>query len=184
MGSFKFIRTDINGVYIIEPKLYTDNRGSFTEIYNEKDFTDYGITQKFVQDNISISKKGTLRGLHYQKNTPQGKLVKVLQGEIFDAAVDIRSGSETFGKWIGFNLNEYENRELFIPVGFAHGFLVLSDRAKIMYKCTDFFNPTDESGLIWNDENIGIDWPLDRINELVLSEKDKKWPGINSLGSI
>lgn len=184
MGSFKFIRTDIKGVYIIEPKLLTDNRGSFTEIYNQKDFSDYGITQKFVQDNISISKKGTLRGLHYQKNTPQGKLVKVLQGEIFDAVVDIRSGSETFGKWIGFNLNEYENRELFIPVGFAHGFLVLSDRAKIMYKCTDFFNPTDESGLIWNDENIGIDWPLDRINELVLSEKDKRWPGINSLGSI
>lgn len=178
MNSFTFIETDINGIYIIQPIIYRDNRGSFMEIYNYRDFETNGITHKFVQDNISISKKGTLRGLHFQRNNPQGKLVKVLQGEIFDAAVDIRTGSKTFGKWLGITLNEYESKELFIPGDFAHGFLVLSNTAKVLYKCTDYYNPLDESGIIWNDPDIGINWPLDKIGSLILSEKDKSWKAL------
>lgn len=180
MGSFKFVSTSLNGVYIIEHGVYKDNRGTFTELYNLRDFEVHGITQKFVQDNISISKRGTLRGLHFQKNKPQCKLIKVLQGEIFDVAVDIRAGSKTFGKWVGVILSEYENKELFIPEGFAHGFLALSDYSKVMYKCTEFFNPGDESGILWSDKEIGIHWPLDIIDELILSEKDKGWPVLNS----
>lgn len=180
MGNFKLLKTAIDGIYIIEPGIYSDNRGSFTEVYNFKDFEKHGISQKFLQDNISISKKGVLRGLHFQKDNPQGKLIKVLQGEIFDAAVDIRAGSNTFGKWIGITLNESESRELFIPGGFAHGFLVLSNTAKVLYKCTDYYNPLDESGIIWNDPDIGINWPLDKIHSLILSEKDKNWQRLNS----
>jgi dTDP-4-dehydrorhamnose 3,5-epimerase len=175
MGGFKFFETDIDGIYIIKPIVYADNRGFFMEIHKGMDFENNGINQRFVQDNISISKKGVLRGLHFQRKNPQGKLIKVIQGEIFDAAVDIRIESKTFGKWIGFTLNESENRELFIPEGFAHGFLVLSDTAKVLYKCTDYYNPSEESGLIWNDPEIGIEWPLGRIEEVILSDKDKKW---------
>lgn len=181
MGKFIFKQADINGIYIIEPEVYRDDRGCFMELYNLRDYMEHGIMQRFVQDNISISKKGTLRGLHYQLNNPQGKLVRVLQGEIFDVVVDIRKGSYTFGKWIGFTFKENERKSIFIPEGFAHGFLVLSDIAVVLYKCTDFYNPNDESGLIWNDSIIGIDWPLYGINELILSEKDKSWPGIYSI---
>ena len=175
MGKFKFSKTEIEDIYIIEPMVYADNRGYFMEMYNDKDFKNNGIYQEFIQDNISISKKGVLRGLHFQRKNPQGKLIKVIHGEIFDAAVDIRVESNTFGKWVGFTLNESENRELFIPGGFAHGFLVLSDTAKVLYKCTDYYNPYEESGLIWSDPEIGIEWPLDRIEEVILSDKDKKW---------
>lgn len=181
MGNFKFSKTDIDGIYIIEPAVYRDNRGTFMEIYNYRDFEMHGITEIFIQDNISLSKEGTLRGLHFQRSNPQGKMIKVLQGEIFDVAVDIRTGSKTFGKWIGFILNEYNNRNLFISGGFAHGFLVLSDTAKVLYKCTDFYDPLDESGIIWNDPDIGINWPLENIHELILSEKDKKWPKIKDI---
>lgn len=175
MGNFKLCKTKIEDIFIIESTSYTDNRGSFMELYNYRDFEINGVTQKFVQDNISISKKGVLRGLHFQKNNPQGKLIKVLQGEIYDAAVDIRPESKTFGKWIGITLKEHDKRELFIPVGFAHGFLVLSDSASVLYKCTDYYDPTDESGVIWNDPDIGIEWPMDKIDELILSQKDKRW---------
>jgi dTDP-4-dehydrorhamnose 3,5-epimerase len=181
MGQFKIIQTQIDGVYIIEHKIFTDNRGIFTEIYNHRDFENHGLSIGFVQDNISVSKKGVLRGLHFQRNNPQGKLIKVIHGEIFDAAVDLRNESKTYGKWVGVVLSEYEKKELFIPGGFAHGFLVLSEEAEVLYKCTDYYNPTEESGLIWNDPDIGIKWPLDRIDEVILSDKDKKWLGIKSL---
>jgi dTDP-4-dehydrorhamnose 3,5-epimerase len=181
MGQFKIIQTQIDGVYIIEPKIFTDNRGFFTEIYNHRDFKNHGLNIGFVQDNVSVSKKGVLRGLHFQRNNPQGKLIKVIQGEIFDAAVDLRNESKTYGKWVGVVLSEYEKKELFIPGGFAHGFLVLSEEAEVLYKCTDYYNPTEESGLIWNDPDIGIKWPLDRIDEVILSDKDKKWLRIKSL---
>jgi dTDP-4-dehydrorhamnose 3,5-epimerase len=181
MGQFKIIQTQIDGVYIIEHKIFTDNRGFFTEIYNHMDFENHGLSIGFVQDNISVSKKGVLRGLHFQRNNPQGKLIKVIHGEIFDAAVDLRNESKTYGKWVGVVLSEYEKKELFIPGGFAHGFLVLSEEAEVLYKCTDYYNPTEESGLIWNDPDIGIKWPLDRIDEVILSDKDKKWLGIKSL---
>lgn len=175
MGNFKFSKTDISGIYIIEPSVYYDSRGSFMEAYNYKDFEKNGITQKFLQDNISISIKGVLRGLHFQKKNPQGKLIRVIHGEIYDAAVDIRKGSKTFGKWVGFSLNEFKNKELFIPEGFAHGFLVISDIAEVLYKCTDCYDPSDESGIIWNDPDIGIDWPMSKIDKLTISEKDKRW---------
>lgn len=181
MGKFIFKPVDIDGVYIIEPEVYRDTRGCFMEFYNLRDFEKYGIRQRFVQDNISISKKGTLRGLHFQRSHPQGKLVRVLQGEIFDAVVDIRIDSKTFGKWIGITLNEDENKILFIPEGFAHGFLVLSETAVVLYKCTDFYNSRDESGIIWYDNTIGINWPIDDISELILSDKDNSWPEINSI---
>lgn len=183
MGSFIFKPTHIDGVCIIESKVYRDNRGCFMEMYNLGDFKEHGINQSFVQDNISISKRGTIRGLHFQRKYPQGKLVKVLQGKIFDVVVDIRKDSDTFGKWIGFTLNAQENMSIFISEGFAHGFLTLSDTAMLLYKCTDFYNPKDEAGLIWNDSTIGINWPLDGIKEIILSEKDKSWPGINSVFS-
>jgi dTDP-4-dehydrorhamnose 3,5-epimerase len=176
MGQFKITQTEIDGVCLIEPTIFTDSRGSFAEIYSQRDFENYGFMQSFVHDNISISKKGVLRGLHFQKNNPQGKLIKVIRGEIFDAAVDLRIESETYGKWVGVALSENEQKELYIPGGFAHGFLVLSEEAKVLYKCTDYYNPLDEGGIIWSDPDIGIDWPLYNISQPTLSEKDKLWP--------
>lgn len=169
---FIFNKTSIEGVYIIEPKVFGDNRGYFMETYNEKDFNDAGLNYKFVQDNQSKSKAGVLRGLHFQKNYPQAKLVRVLEGEVFDVAVDLRKDSATYGKWVGVILSEENKKQLMIPRGFAHGFVVLSKEATFTYKCDEFYHPEDEGGIMWNDEDINIEWPYD--GELILSEKDKK----------
>ena len=174
MGKFKFTECDIEGMFIVEPAVFGDNRGYFMETYNENDFKEAGYDLTFVQDNQSSSSKGVLRGLHLQLTQPQGKL-RCIKGEVFDVAVDLRPGSKTYGKWEGVILSE-ENKKMFmIPKGFAHGFLVLSDHAEFAYKCTDFYNGPDESGIIWNDPDIGIDWPTDGIDELIFSEKDEKW---------
>ena len=173
MGKFNFIKTDIEGVTIIEPTLFGDDRGYFMETYNYNEFKAAGLDMEFVQDNQSKSKKGVLRGLHFQKNSPQGKLVRVVSGEVFDVAVDIRKGSSTYGKWVGVVLNTENKRQFYVPEGFAHGFLVLSETAEFVYKCTRFYDPGDEGGLMWNDPDIGIDWPISEDMNLILSEKDK-----------
>ena len=171
---FIFNKTDIEGVFIIEPKVFGDERGYFMETYKEKDFIDAGLNYKFVQDNQSRSRKGVLRGLHYQKNHPQAKLVRVIQGEVFDVAVDLRKDSPTYGKWVGVILSA-ENKKMFmIPRGFAHGFVVLSDTAEFVYKCDELYHPEDEGGIMWNDPEIGIVWPYE--GEPLLSEKDKEHP--------
>jgi dTDP-4-dehydrorhamnose 3,5-epimerase len=148
------------------------------ETYNYNDFKAAGIDQVFVQDNQSASKKGVLRGLHFQKQFPQDKLVRVVRGEVFDVAVDLREGSKTYGKWYGVILSEDNKKQFFIPKNFAHGFLVLSDYAEFCYKCTDFYHPNDEGGLLWSDSDIGINWPIPEGMELTLSDKDQKWNGI------
>ena len=168
----EFIKTSIEGVYVIEPKVFGDNRGYFMETYNEKAFKEAGLDYVFVQDNQSKSKKGVLRGLHFQKTYPQAKLVRVLSGVVFDVCVDLRKNSPTYGKWEGVILSA-ENKKMFmVPRGFAHGFVVLSDTAEFAYKCDDFYHPEDEGGVMWNDEEIGIEWPIDF--EPLLSEKDQK----------
>ena len=174
MGQFTFIKTDIEGLYIIEPKVFGDNRGYFMETYNYNDFKAAGLDMVFVQDNQSRSKKGVLRGLHFQKKNPQGKLVRVIEGEVYDVAVDIRPGSKTYGKWHGVLLSKENKRQFYVPEGFAHGFLVLSDVAEFVYKCTRFYDPTDEGALYYADPDIGIDWPIPEGMEILLSEKDKK----------
>jgi dTDP-4-dehydrorhamnose 3,5-epimerase len=174
MGNFTFNETEIRGVYIIDVKTYGDNRGYFMETYKASDFKAAGIDCDFVQDNQSSSRRGVLRGLHFQKNYPQSKLVRVLKGEVFDVAVDLRKGSETYGKWVGVVLSEENKRQFFIPKGFAHGFVVLSDYAEFAYKCDDVYHPEDEGGIIWNDPDIGIEWP--DAGELTLSEKDTRQP--------
>ncbi len=174
MGQFTFIKTDIEDLYIIEPKVFGDNRGYFMETYNYNDFKAAGLDMAFVQDNQSRSKKGVLRGLHFQKKNPQGKLVRVIEGEVYDVAVDIRPGSKTYGKWHGVLLSKENKRQFYVPEGFAHGFLVLSDVAEFVYKCTRFYDPTDEGALYYADPDIGIDWPIPEGMEILLSEKDKK----------
>jgi len=174
MGKLNFKETEIEGVYIIEPTVFGDNRGYFMETYNYKEFKEAGLGMVFVQDNQSKSKKGVLRGLHFQKRYPQGKLVRVISGEVFDVAVDIRKGSKTYGKWVGVILSEDNKRQFYIPEGFAHGFLVLSDEAEFTYKCTEFYHPEDEGGIAWNDPDIGVEWPLSGIDEITLSDKDKR----------
>ena len=151
------------------------------ETYHYHDFKEAGIDVTFVQDNQSASKKGVLRGLHFQLQFPQDKLVRVIRGEVFDVAVDLRWGSPTYGQWYGVHLSEENKKMFFVPKGFAHGFLVLSDYAEFAYKCTDFYHPNDEGGLLWNDPEIGIRWPLSKDMELIISEKDKKWGGIKEL---
>lgn len=173
MGQFSFTRTDIEGLMVIEPKVFGDNRGYFMETYNKVDFEAAGINVEFVQDNQSKSRKGVLRGLHFQREYQQGKLVRVLSGEVFDVAVDLREGSPTYKKWYGLVLSSQNCKQFYIPVGFAHGFLVLSEEAEFAYKCTDFYHPEFEGGIYWNDAEIGIDWPLDGISELLLSDKDR-----------
>ncbi|MCQ2977273.1 MAG: dTDP-4-dehydrorhamnose 3,5-epimerase [archaeon] len=177
MGKFNIIKKEIEGVFVVEPTVFEDERGYFMETYNENDFKAEGIDLTFVQDNQSKSSKGVLRGLHFQYTQPQGKLVRVIKGEVFDVGVDLRKDSETYGKWVGEILSEDNKKQLFIPKGFAHGFLVLSDEAEFVYKCTDFYNPGDEGGIQWNDPKIGIEWPLGDLKEedLILSEKDKLW---------
>ena len=170
-GNFTFITTSIEGVFIIEPKKYGDNRGYFMETYKESDFKEAGITNVFVQDNQSKSKKGVLRGLHFQKKYPQAKLVRCIEGEVFDVCVDLRKDSPTYGKWEGVILSAEKGNQFMIPRGFAHGFVVLSETATFCYKCDEFYHPEDEGGLMWNDPDIGIEWPYD--GEVILSEKDK-----------
>ena len=178
---FNFTKTKIEGVYIIEPKVFGDNRGYFMETYNKKDFFEAGLLMEFVQDNESKSKKGVLRGLHFQTKHTQGKLVRVTQGKVFDVAVDLRKDSPTFGNWEGVVLTDENKKQFYIPEGFAHGFLVMSDVAVFNYKCTDYYAPQYDSGLQWNDKDIAIEWPLDGIEEILLSEKDKVQKGFKDL---
>lgn len=191
MGQIKVTQAPIEGLYIIEPTVHGDSRGYFMETYHQKDMKEAGLDMVFVQDNQSMSVKGVLRGLHFQKQFPQGKLVRVIRGTVFDVAVDLRGGSKTYGKWFGVELSEENRKQFYISEGFAHGFLVLSDVAEFCYKVTDFYRPGDEGGLAWNDPAIGIKWK-DVLGEyagsadsagytlkdgtpLTLSEKDKKW---------
>lgn len=170
----------IEGLKVIEPKVFGDERGYFFEVYNYQDYAKAGITETFVQDNQSMSKKGVIRGLHFQKQFPQDKLVRASYGEVFDVAVDLREGSETFGCWYGVKLTAENKKQFFIPKNFAHGFVVLSDKAEFSYKCTDFYHPNDEGGIIWNDPKIGIEWPITDESELCFSEKDTKWGNLDS----
>ncbi|MDY4598287.1 MAG: dTDP-4-dehydrorhamnose 3,5-epimerase [Candidatus Faecousia sp.] len=194
MGQIKVMKCPIEGLFIIEPAVHGDSRGYFMETYNQNDMHEAGLDMVFVQDNQSMSVKGVLRGLHFQKQYPQGKLVRVIKGRVFDVAVDLRSGSETYGKWYGVELTEENKKQFYISEGFAHGFLVLSDTAEFCYKVTDFYRPGDEGGLAWNDPAIGIDWPeltgdyqgtasaegyaMADGTPLNLSEKDQKWLGL------
>ena len=173
MGQFQFTKTGIEGLVVVEPKVFGDNRGYFMETYNYNDFKAAGLDMVFVQDNQSKSKKGVLRGLHFQKKNPQGKLVRVVSGEVYDVAVDLRKGSDTYGKWYGVLLSAQNKKQFYVPEGFAHGFVVMSETAEFVYKCTRFYDPSDEGGLMWNDPEIGIDWPVPENAELLLSEKDQ-----------
>lgn len=173
MSNFNFIKTEIPEVIIVETKSFGDDRGYFMETYQKNAFKEGGIDADFVQDNQSKSVKGVLRGLHFQKEFPQAKLVRVLEGSVYDVAVDLRKNSPTYGKYVGVVLSGENKRQFFVPRGFAHGFLVLSDEATFAYKCDEFYHPEDEGGLMWNDPDVGIQWPLDDIEEVKLSEKDK-----------
>ncbi len=179
MNKFKFTKTSIEGVFIIEPTVFMDDRGYFMESYHKKEFEENGLNIDFVQDNQSKSTKGVLRGLHFQYNQPQGKLVRVIKGEVFDVAVDLRKDSPTYSKYESVILSEDNKKQFYIPPGFAHGFLVLSDEAEFTYKCTDFYNGSDEGGIVWNDPDISIEWPLNE-DELILSEKDQKWKSLKN----
>lgn len=194
MGHIKVTTCPIEGLYVIEPTVHGDSRGYFMETYSQRDMAEAGLNMVFVQDNQSMSVKGVLRGLHFQKQYPQGKLVRVIKGRVFDVAVDLRADSVTYGKWYGVELTEENKKQFYISEGFAHGFLVLSDTAEFCYKCTDFYHPGDEGGLAWNDPAIGIQWPeligaysgsasaqgytLSDGTPLNLSEKDQKWLGL------
>lgn len=189
MGQIKVTKAPIEGLYIIEPKLYSDYRGYFMETYNQNDMAEAGLDMTFVQDNQSMSIKGVLRGLHYQINHPQGKLVRVIKGRVFDVAVDLRKESPTYLQWYGVELSEENKKQFYISPGFAHGFLVLSDIAEFCYKCTDFYHPEDEGGIAWNDPTIHVSWPgvigaykgtalaegyiLEDGTKLTISEKDQ-----------
>lgn len=180
MGQFKFKKClDIEGLYLIEPKIFKDDRGFSLETYNYEDFADAGLNMVFVQENLSMSSKGVLRGLHFQKTYQQGKLVRAVSGEVFDVVVDIREGSKTYGKWFGTVLSAEKKNMIYIPEGFAHGFLVLSDTAEFAYKLTDYYHPEDEGGILWNDKTIGIDWPISNGMNLITSERDNKHPAFH-----
>jgi len=181
--AFTFSPCPIPGLFEIQPKVFGDSRGYFFECWSHRDFETAGITARFVQDNQSRSVKGVLRGLHFQITHPQGKLVRAIEGEVFDVAVDLRPNSPTRGKWHGVTLSGERQNQLYIPEGFAHGFLVLSETAVFAYKCTDFYYPEDEGGLIWNDPAIGIRWP-DLEMEYILSDKDKKQPLFSELEQL
>lgn len=191
MGQIQVTETEIEGLVIIEPAVHGDSRGYFMETYNQRDMQEAGLNMVFVQDNQSMSVKGVLRGLHFQKKYPQGKLVRVIRGEVFDVAVDLRPGSSTYGKWRGTILSDKNYKQMYIPEGFAHGFLVLSEIAEFVYKVTDFYHPGDEGGIAWNDPLIGIEWPqiegiyhgtadcigytLQDGSPIIMSDKDRKW---------
>lgn len=184
MGKFKFTETGIKDLYVIEPTVFGDSRGYFMETFNDE-FAPYikhldGSAATFVQDNESRSKKGVLRGLHFQMANPQGKLVRVIEGAVFDVAVDLRKDSDTFGKWYGVELSAENKKQFYVPEGFAHGFYVLSESATFVYKCTRFYDPSSEGGLLWNDPEIGVEWPID--GGVLLSEKDKKNSLLKDLG--
>ncbi|MBQ3285188.1 MAG: dTDP-4-dehydrorhamnose 3,5-epimerase [Ruminococcus sp.] len=199
MSQIRVKKAPIEGLYIIEPTVHGDSRGYFMETYNQRDMDEAGLDMVFVQDNQSMSSKGVLRGLHFQNNHPQGKLVRVIKGRVFDVAVDYRKGSPTYLQWFGVELTEENKKQFYISPGFAHGFLVLSDTAEFCYKCTDFYHPNDEGGLAWNDPKIGIDWPeiigeyqgsasaegysLVDGTQLNISEKDQEWTKISENGS-
>ena len=183
MGKIKVTTCDIEGLYVIEPTVFKDERGYFMETYNQNDFKEAGLNMTFVQDNQSMSVKGVLRGLHFQKQYPQGKLVRAVRGTVFDVAVDLRPGSKTYGKWEGVILTE-ENKKMFmIPKGFAHGFLVLSDEAEFAYQCDDIYNHEAEGGLKFDDPDVAIEWPMRDLKpeDLLTSEKDAKWPSLKEL---
>jgi dTDP-4-dehydrorhamnose 3,5-epimerase len=169
----KILSTSLPDVFIIEPAVFEDQRGFFMEIYHQRKYTALGLELVFVQDNLSHSLHGTLRGLHYQLNQAQAKLIQVIEGAIFDVAVDIRHGSPNFGQWAGVHLSDENRRQLFVPEGFAHGFCVLSQKASVLYKCTDFYAPDDEGGILWSDPNLAIEWP---ILAPILSNKDSQLP--------
>ena len=179
MSNFTFEKTAIEGVYIINTKVYGDDRGYFMETYKKSDFEEAGITCDFLQDNQSKSRKGVLRGMHFQKTYPQAKLVRVIKGEVYDVAVDLRKDSKTYGKYVGVILSAENKKQFFVPRGFAHGFLVLSEEAEFVYKCDNLYHPEDEGGLIYNDKTINIDWP--QGFDLILSEKDKNLPTFEEL---
>jgi dTDP-4-dehydrorhamnose 3,5-epimerase len=178
MSKFKKIETPIKDLYIIEPQVFGDNRGFFMEFWNKRDFQEIGLNMEFVQDNHSKSRKGVLRGLHFQTKSSQGKLVRCIKGKVYDVAVDLRKGSKTFGKYFGIELTEENKKMFYIPEGFAHGFLALTEEAEFLYKATNYYTPEYESGIIWNDKDINIDWPLEKYGikeeDLLLSEKDRK----------
>lgn len=173
MGKFTFTQTELPGVLVIEPAVFGDARGYFMETFQKEEFAAAGITDEFVQDNQSKSSRGVLRGLHFQKEHTQGKLVRVTKGEVYDVAVDCRPNSATFGKWVGVTLSEENKKQFYIPKGFAHGFLVLSDEAEFCYKCNDYYDPTAEGGIPYNDPTVNVEWP-DCGCDYLLSEKDKK----------
>jgi len=186
-GNFTFYVTSIEGVKVVDVKLYGDARGGFMETYREENFVAGGIDASFVQDNQSSSVQGVLRGLHFQIEHPQAKLVRVISGTVFDVAVDLREGSPTWGQWEGVVLSAENRRQFFVPRGFAHGFLVLSETAEFCYKCDDIYHPGDEGGIMWNDSELGIEWPaflgektLDPA-KVILSDKDKIHPALSSL---
>lgn len=181
MGKFVFTETKLGGMYMIDPTVYGDARGYFMETYQSSDFAAFGITAAFVQDNQSKSRKGVLRGLHFQKRHSQAKLVRVFSGEVFDVAVDIRLESPTYGQWAGAILSGENRRMLFIPKGFAHGFLVLSDEAEFTYKCDEYYHPEDEGGIFWNDPDIAVSWPLHLVDEVIISDKDRIQPAFRAL---
>ena len=178
MGKISVETCEIEGLKVITPKVFGDERGSFFESYQYEDYKAAGIDQVFVQDNQSSGRRGVLRGLHFQKEFPQDKLVRAIRGEVFDVAVDLRKGSSTFGKWFGVVLSEENKKQFFIPKDFAHGYLVLSDYAEFCYKCTEFYHPGDEGGLLYNDPAIGIEWPIPEGMELVMVERDRSWGGL------
>jgi len=171
--SIEYTKTDLPGVLLIEPRVFNDSRGFFMETFHQKKYAEAGIDHAFIQDNYSHSTRGTLRGLHYQLEHPQAKLVYVIKGEIYDVAVDIRRGSPEFGKWTGQYLSDKNRRQIFVPEGFAHGFCVISETADVLYKATDLYNPDDEYGVLWSDPTIGIDWP---VEVPIVSDKDKQFP--------
>lgn len=181
MGKFQFCPTPISGVYEIDTKVFSDERGYFMETYNAREFQEAGLDMTFVQDNQSKSRRGVLRGMHFQTRHPQGKLVRVIRGEVFDVAVDLRPGSPTYGKWHGVRLSAENKRQFYIPEGLAHGFLVLSDEAEFVYKCTDFYDPQGEGGLRWDDPDVGIEWPIPPDMQPVLLERDQALPFLKDL---
>ncbi|MEK5240008.1 dTDP-4-dehydrorhamnose 3,5-epimerase [Paenibacillus sp. FSL L8-0470] len=181
MGQFLFHKTNIEDLVVIEPQVFGDSRGYFMETYNYNDFKNTGLDMVFVQDNQSKSKKGVLRGLHFQTQFPQGKLVRVLSGEVFDVAVDLRKGSPTYKQWHGVLLSGENKKQFYVPEGFAHGFVVLSEEAEFVYKCTNYYHPEYESGILWNDPELNIDWKIKDV-DVLLSEKDKKLKTLAELG--
>ena len=181
MGKFTFEETFIKDLFVITPTVFGDSRGYFMETYQKEEFAEAGIDVEFVQDNESRSSKGVLRGLHFQKQNPQGKLVRVIEGEVYDVAVDLRRGSETYGKWYGVRLSAENKKQFYVPEGFAHGFLVLSESACFVYKCTRLYCPADEGGLAYDSPELSIDWPVTPDMEIKLSEKDKKHPTLSGL---